>query len=474
MTIILPELLSIRIEESIAKISSTRNRTNLTQRAKWLCNYLYDKSIKVSGITGERIGIKAETLKHELGRHYKKILFQLQNDGILNISKGYSKTQTKTYWIDPSYIDGELIVISLDRMESSSLEDITLSILEQYTIDIEAAIEIIDQLANDDEALLSKSQIGDDIRQEYFGKIRVYSIQNNNGYEWKSLTNMSKTSLLNKFYEPSFTLIKCNKKLYYVPLEVFLQERRRKVRFSYLQSIMKIQNRDWYISRDKNSRLYTNLVNLPSILLPTLRHESNMPISELDIACCQWVIFIYCCMNPHLENKLSNHILEHNISIDTDDFKHFCKLVKSGELYKFIANNLGESSRDIGKSLTFEILFGKVYKEDSEGIALIRSYFPTVLSIIHSFKKTYSYRTLPNLLQSVESDIIVDTVLLELYEEGYTMILTKHDSFIYPNFIEIDNTDIKDVIHNRLFVILGDIFSYRVKTYPHNVAHFEK
>ena len=140
----------------------------------------------------------------------------------------------------------------------------------------------------------------------------------------------------------------------------------------------------------------------------------------------------------------------------------------------FIAKNLGESSRDIGKSLTFEILFGKVYKEDSEGIALIRSYFPTVLSIIHSFKKTYSYRTLPNLLQSVESDIIVDTVLLELYEEGYTMILTKHDSFIYPNFIEIDNTDIKDVIHNRLFVILGDIFSYRVKTYPHNVAHFEK
>jgi len=65
-------------------------------------------------------------------------------------------------------------------------------------------------------------------------------------------------------------------------------------------------------------------------------------------------------------------------------------------------------------------------------------------------------------------------VLHELYEEGYTMILTKHDSFIYPNFIEIGNTDIKDVILNRLFVILGDIFSYRKKTYPHNVAHFEK
>jgi len=153
-------------------------------------------------------------------------------------------------------------------------------------------------------------------------------------------------------------------------------------------------------------------------------------------------------------------------------FKHFSTLVKSGELYDFIAKNLGESSRDIGKSLTFETLFGKVYKEDSEGIALIRSYFPTVLSIIHSFKNTYSYRYLPNLLQSVESTIIVDTVLQELYEEGYTTILTKHDSFIYPNFIEIDNTDIKDIIFNRLFVILGDIFSYRVKTYPHNVVHF--
>jgi len=138
----------------------------------------------------------------------------------------------------------------------------------------------------------------------------------------------------------------------------------------------------------------------------------------------------------------------------------------------FIAKNLGESSRDIGKSLTFEILFGKVYIQDSEGTALIRSYFPTVLSIIHSFKMAYSYRYLPNLLQSVESDIIVNTVLHELYEEGYTTILTKHDSFIYPNFIEIDNTDIKDIILIRLFVILGDIFSYRVKTYPHNVVHF--
>jgi len=138
----------------------------------------------------------------------------------------------------------------------------------------------------------------------------------------------------------------------------------------------------------------------------------------------------------------------------------------------FIAKNLGESSRDIGKSLTFEILFGKVYIQDSEGIAMIRSCFPTVLSINHSFKKTYSYSYLPNLLQSVESTIIVDTVLHELYEEGYTMILTKHDSFIYPNFIEIDNTDIKDVILIRLFDVLGYIFSFKVKTYPHNVAHF--
>jgi len=235
---------------------------------------------------------------------------------------------------------------------------------------------------------------------------------------------------------------------------------------------MKIHTKDWFSRRDKNGRLYTNLVNLPSILLPTLRHESNMPISELDIACCQWVIFIYCCMNPHLDNTLSNYILEHNISIDTDDFKHFCKLVKSGKLYNFIAKNLGESNRDIGKSLTFEILFGKVFRKDSEGIALIRSYFPTVLSIIHSFKRAYSYSYLPNLLQSVESDIIVDTVLQELYEESYTIILTKHDSFIYPNFIEIDNTDIKHIILIRLFVILGDIYSYRVKTYPHNVVHF--
>jgi len=468
MHIILPNNLSKNIDNSISKLPEG-NIEIMTHRAKWLVSYLYDKSIRVSGLAGERIGIQAKVLRKKLGRHYKAIIMQLETDSLIHISKGYSDNQTKTYWVDPRYLDGELNVIKINMEIENDLEEITKEILDQYTIDIDLAQEIIKELVNDKEALLKKCELNDEIRQEYFGKIRVYSTKNNNGYEWKTLNNMAKTTLLDKYYEPSFSLIKYNKRLYYVPLDVFLKDRRRKVRYSYLKSVCKIQHKDWNYSKDKNGRIYTNIVNLPSVLIPALRHESNMRIIELDISCCQWVFFIYACKNPKENNLISKFISETRITIDTEDFHKFCQLVKEGTLYDFIAQQLGRKDRRLGKSLTFEILFGKVFKLDSEELKTVRTQFPTVLTLVQSFKKKHGYKTLPNSLQSIEANTIINNILKELYTEGHTYILTKHDSFIFPD-IQTNDRPIIDVILNKLNDTLGDIFNYKVKTYPHNVA----
>ena len=109
----------------------------------------------------------------------------------------------------------------------------------------------------------------------------------------------------------------------------------------------------------------------------------------------------------------------------------FTDLVKSGEYYQYLINNLDLKSKSDAKDLTYKVMFGQ-NKKSSDSDIKFSSIFPTIHNFIKIYKKEYSdYKVLSHHLQKMESNLIFNRVISKIMDTDPSIrCVTIHDSII--------------------------------------------
>ena len=390
ITVCIPVVIHDLIKDAIGTINKG-DKGYMTDKAIYFVYHLYNKSLNVSGLLGEPISIKHDEIKKILGRNTTAIIKALESKGVITVDHYYSKKRRKCkrYYLDPKMCQGTYITISINHTPRDYIQHKTDEVLNQYRLDIHHATEIILGYAGDKTKILSKAIIGEDIGEERLFKVRVYSTRNTGLYKWKSVINVRKDFFLKKFYDPQCILIKWNKRYYYMPRRDFINERRRCVKFSYTNILNRFNEDQPSCTVDSNGRLYSKITNLPKLIMPVLYHlKYGYELEEWDLKCAQWVFLVYAVDNPDLDNIISKYVLDIGFTHAADDWTKFKSLVKRGELYEYIQEQLGLADRGRAKALCFEILFGKVFNKDSHYTSCLRKLFPSLLQLVEGIKKS--------------------------------------------------------------------------------------
>lgn len=157
----------------------------------------------------------------------------------------------------------------------------------------------------------------------------------------------------------------------------FIERKERELKLIFKKNVFEVENKIFRISRNEtNRRLDYNLTNMKSELLNYLEIDGE-PLIELDIANAQFALLSY-------------------LIKDLDD--NFISKTQNGTLYK---ND---------KKKWFRIAFDKIKKEQDE----FRNLYPKTMNFIDNYKKQYGYKSLSNLLQNLESLIMIDGLLPKL------------------------------------------------------------
>jgi hypothetical protein len=117
--------------------------------------------------------------------------------------------------------------------------------------------------------------------------------------------------------------------------------------------------------------------------------------------------------------------------VKSDELELFRILVRNGNYYQYLIDNLNLEGKKEAKDLTYKVLFGKNHKNSR-----LDSYFETLFPSIHHFIKLYKkehgdYKVLAYTLQRMESNLIFNKIIktIMLIDPSIKMI-TIHDSII--------------------------------------------
>jgi hypothetical protein len=194
-------------------------------------------------------------------------------------------------------------------------------------------------------------------------------------------------------------LILYKEKAYIENEDDFTMRKERELKLIFNKNVFEVENNIFRISRNEtNRRLDYNLTNMKSDLLDYLEIDGETLI-ELDIANAQFVILSY------LVKDLDND---------------FIMKSKSGKLYN---NN---------KKDWFRVAFDKVKKEQDN----IREIYPETMKFIDSYKNKWGYKSFSNLLQNVESMIMIDGLLPKLLN---------YDVFPIHDAIRVKQSEVEEV-----------------------------
>jgi len=202
----------------------------------------------------------------------------------------------------------------------------------------------------------------------------------------------------------------------------------------YNSQIDKINEGYLYFKRnDSNGRLDTNLTSLPSFLRPFIQNDKEL--YSIDLKNSQ-PFFLYTAIKDVEE-------------IDIDEKEFYKNLVVSGDtsegLYEFLATEWekegkGVTNRKQIKTLLFQIFYSKPksFKPKKDFFGKL---FPTILKWINKQKEN-NYKDFAIMLQTIESNIVLDVIMPQLRAKGITPY-TIHDSFVCA---EDEVLDIKQII----------------------------
>ena len=226
--------------------------------------------------------------------------------------------------------------------------------------------------------------------------------------------------------------------------EQFLAKKKATMLMYYVNSIERLKNSSFNIKRNTtNNRLDTNLTNMASVLVDEICRQNKL--GQIDLSNSQFTL---------LTNEL-------NKDLDTSDFKLFKELTSSGNLYTYIANELGIKDNKNGKVLMFEIMFSN-HRSNSVYKKKIKALFPSVVGWIDQYKKEHGDEKFSVMLQSKESKLFIDRIYKRI-KKVKLLCFSKHDSMI----VRIENIEQVKLIMQDEFA--KDNLCYRLKvTTPEN------
>jgi hypothetical protein len=189
---------------------------------------------------------------------------------------------------------------------------------------------------------------------------------------------------------------------------------------------------------DKYGRRHTNITNLPKFLrkqLYVIKNGEKRYLKEVDVKNSQVLLLLMV-----LDNSL-------------DGYEKFKNLVESGMFYEFLWGKLGhveplsERDRQETKKKFFTFVYGdakEAYIKEGAIRKVLYAEFPALVDFIESFKDANDYETPAQLMQMVESDIIIQYVSKKAVEIG--LIFTQiYDSILcLEEDLETFNDLIKD------------------------------
>ncbi len=117
------------------------------------------------------------------------------------------------------------------------------------------------------------------------------------------------------------------------------------------------------------------------------------------------------------------------LCIDGEEIRKFTLLCENGLLYESLRDSGGFRDRETAKSLLFrDVLFGRPYVCGRMTKLFAREY-PTCFHAVQEIKRKHGYKAIAQVLQRLESTIIIDGVCGRLVREHPEMsFLTIHDS----------------------------------------------
>jgi hypothetical protein len=235
--------------------------------------------------------------------------------------------------------------------------------------------------------------INDEINEEY-----VDIVFENDTFRYGIDKARSLANQLNK------SLIGYNDKFYIDTTESFIHRKSNDLRLVYSKSVFDIENGIFRCSRNEtNRRLDYNLTNMKSDLLNFIRIDGERLI-ELDIANAQFAILSF--ITDHLDEE-------------------FIKQSENGTLYD-----------SVNKKKMFRVAFDKIKSEQDD----VRNIFPKTMKMIDEFKHQWGYKSFSNLLQNVESLIMIDGLLPKLISKNL-QVFPIHDA------IRVKESDLNKAKH---------------------------
>ena len=117
--------------------------------------------------------------------------------------------------------------------------------------------------------------------------------------------------------------------------------------------------------------------------------------------------------------------------VNKEELELFSVLVRNGNYYQYLIDNLKLKNKSEAKELTYKVLFGKNHKT-SKWDKHFEKLFPTIHLFIKLYKKEHNdYKVLAYTLQRMESKLIFgDIIKTIMIVNPEISVVTVHDSII--------------------------------------------
>jgi hypothetical protein len=184
-------------------------------------------------------------------------------------------------------------------------------------------------------------------------------------------------------------------------------------------SVETINQKNIFYHFDSYGRMHTNFTILKSFIRKNCLLIDGEETCEIDIKNSQ----------PLFLSKLIKDA--DSRWIDQNEFNLFNILVKNGNFYQYLIDNLNLVSKEDAKNLTYKVLFGQNRPNSKSDINFIKL-FPTIHNFIKIYKKEKKdYKILAHDLQKAESNLIFNQIIKKISDENSDIrIITVHDSII--------------------------------------------
>lgn len=229
--------------------------------------------------------------------------------------------------------------------------------------------------------------------------------------------------------------------------ETFLAEKKATMLLYYTNSIERLRNNCLSVKRNTtNNRLDSNFTNMVSELVDEICRQNNLV--QIDLSNSQFAL-------------LTNLLVKH---LETSDFELFRQLTSKGELYAYIAKEIGLKNVKNGKQLLFEVLFSS-HRNNSTFKKKIKELFPSVVGWIDQYKKEHGDAKFSVMLQLTESELFVDRILKRI-KKAKMLCFSKHDSMI------VRSEDLDQAVQIMQEEFAKDKLLYRLKVTSPEMEYF--